>query len=287
MQGILLDNWSIENIITCSTESDKINYSKEYMDLLEAIVLWDDLYYPENSYSSWWKYIAEDHSINKIIQPLHYDEDEFNDEIDKKLKGIGGTRDFTDNVVNGAVRYMLLSNKNGLNYFPCNKRCLFLEQSKLYDNLKNINRFDIMRTFDREIVKYYKELNNFFGKNIFVFEFPVLVNYIIQNTPSNMSYIDYAIKLREDKRVVAYREYLNEIEVAINNTQWDKLRKFEKETKGLVRDIFETRELIDSISVNLLALPSFNVPISNLPSKKNVHLCFLRKLGDFAYKGKI
>lgn len=287
MQGILLDNWSIENIITCSTESDKTNYRKEYMDLLEAIVLWDDLYYPDNSYSSWWKYIAEDHSINKILQPLHSDEDEFNDEIDEKLKGICGTREFTDNVIIGALRYMLLSNKNGLNYFPCNKRCLFLEQSNLYDNLKNINRFDIMRTFDREIVEYYKELNDFFGKNIFVFEFPVLVNYIIQNTPSNMSYIDYAIKLREDKRVVAYREYLNEIEIAINNTQWDKLRKFEKETKGLVRDIFETRELIDSISVNLLALPSFNVPISNFPSKKNVHLCFLRKLGNFAYKGKI
>ena len=72
-----------------------------------------------------------------------------------------------------------------------------------------------------------------------------------------MSHIDYAIKLREDKYVVAYRKYLNEIEIAINCAQWDKLLKFEQETKGLVKDIFEAKRVVDSISVKSFSLTLF------------------------------
>ncbi len=74
--------------------------------------------------------------------------------------------------------------------------------------------------------------------------------------------------------------------MAINNAQWNKLLKFEEETKGLVRDIFETKKIVDSISMNLLALPSFSISTANLPFKKNIHLSFLRKLGKFAYKDR-
>lgn len=285
MQGILVDNWSIENIVVdCDLKADKKSYNKEYIDLLEAIVLWDDLYYPENTFSSGWKYFAHNHSIRKIVKPLDYKEEEFSDEIEEILEGIDKTNNFTEIVSKGAVKYMLFSNKIGLNYFPCQKRCVFLEQSNLFDNLKKINRFDIIGTFDKEIIKYYEELNDFFGKNLFTFELPLLADFIIQNTPDNMSNIDYAIKLRNDRHVVAYRKYLNEIEIAINNAKWNELLKFEEETKGLVRDIFGSKEVIDSISVNLLALPSFSISVDNLPFKRNIHLSFLRRLGKFAYK---
>lgn len=281
-----MDNWSIENIITCIYEEDGKSYNKEYIDLLEAIVLWDDLYYPENTYSLWWKYIGQDHCIKKIIKPLQDDEREFDDKIKEILKSINNTNNFSETVNRGAVKYLLLSNKNGLNYFPCEKRCIFLEQSNLFNIFKFISRFDIVGTLDKEIMKYYEELNNFFGKNIFSFEIPLLADFIIQNTPDNMSHINYAIKLREDKYVVAYRKYLNEIEIAINCAQWDKLSKFGQETKGLVKDIFEAKRVVDSISVNLLALPSFSISTANLPFKKKMHLSFLRKLGKFAYKGR-
>lgn len=284
MQGILMDNWSIQNIITRVSEDDRESYNKEYIDLLEAIVLWDNLYYPENANSSWWKYVGQDHSIKKIIKPIQNDEMEFSIEIEEILKDVNNANSFTETVNRGAVKYLLFSNKNGLNYFPCEKRCIFLQQSNLFDNINHISRFEIIGSFDKEIMKYYMELNDFFGKNVFSFEIPLLADFILQNTPNNMSHIDYAIKLREDRHVVAYRKYLNEIEIAINSAQWDKLLKFEQETKGLVKDIFEGKELIDSISMNLLALPSFSISIANLPFKKNIHLSFLRKLGKFAYK---
>lgn len=279
-----MDNWSIENIIAYVNEEDSKSYNKEYIDLLEAIVLWDNIFYPENTYSSWWKYVGKDHSINKIIKPIQDNAEAFRGEIEEILNNINNTNNFTEIISKGAVKYMLLSNKNGLNYFPCEERCIFLEKSDLFDNFKNISRFDIIRTLDKEIVKYYEELHKFFGKNIFSFEIPLLADFIIQNTPNNMSHIDYAIKLREDRHVVAYRKYLDEIEMAFNSAQWDKILKFEQETKGLVKDIFEEKKFVDSISVNLLALPSFNISIANFPFKKNVHLNFLRRLGKFAYK---
>ena len=39
-------------------------------------------------------------------------------------------------------------------------------------------------------------------------------------------------------------------------------------------DIFEEKRVIDSISMNLVALPSFNIPTANLPFKKKIHLSF-------------
>lgn len=279
-----MDNWSIENVIACIYEDDIKSYNKEYIDLLEAIILWDDLYYPENTYSSWWKYIDQEHSIKRIIKPIQDDEKDFNDEIEEILKNIHNTNNFTKTVYEGAVKYMLFSNKNGLNYFPCEKRCIFLEQSNLFNSFKDVSRFDLIGTLDKEIMKYYEELNKFFGKNVFSFELPLLADYIIQNTPNSMSHIDFAIKLRQDRHIVNYRKYLNEIEMAINTAQWNKLLKFEEETKGLVKDIFEEKNIVDSISVNLLALPSFSVSTTNLPFKKNLHLSFLHKLGKFAYK---
>lgn len=52
-----------------------------------------------------------------------------------------------------------------------------------------ISRFDIIRTFDKEIITYFNDLNNFFffgGGDVFSFELPLFVDFIIQNTPNNM-----------------------------------------------------------------------------------------------------
>lgn len=280
MESILLDNWSIENVVSNSSELNTQN--KKYFDLLEAIVLWDNLYYPDNSYSTWWKHIGQDHIINKVVKPLYDDESELKEETEIILNDIKGKFQFTDNVSIGSIRYTLLSNKHGMNYFPCEKRSIFLNQIGMYNYFDVIDRYDIMGAFDSEILKYYSELNDFFGKTVFNFEFPVLVDYIIQNTPKNMSYLEYAIKLRKDKQVVAYRKYLKEIEDAFNTGKWNKIFEFEDATKQLVDDIYKRKKLVESITINLLALPSFNVS-TNILYKRKIHLNFLRKLVEFSY----
>lgn len=171
-----MDNWSVENIVTCNSEDNCKSYNKEYIDLLEAVILWDNLYYPENEYSTFWKYFGQDQSIKKIIKPLQYAEVDFADEIEKILKDVPYLGDFKEIVAKGAIKYLLLSNKNGLNYYPCEKRSIFLEQNNfLYNLLKDkelINRLELMRIFDGEIIKYYEELNNFFKKIYLHLKFP-------------------------------------------------------------------------------------------------------------------
>lgn len=94
--------------------------------------------------------------LKKITKPTQDDENEYSSEVEELLKSINNANNFTETVNKGAVKYMLLSNRNGLNYFPCEKRCMFLRQSNLFNNCKCIRRFEIIGTLDKEIMKYYE-----------------------------------------------------------------------------------------------------------------------------------
>lgn len=237
MNGILLDNWTLQDLYSGELKTD----TERFNELLEAIVLWDNLFYPNNTYSMWWKYISQNHDFINVLKPLPDDEKSFTDESREIFYSIG-TENYTDVVGAGSIRYALLSNKNGLDYFPCSKRSAFLSQSKIRDIIPNmLSRYDLMGTFDKEVIKYYKELNSFLGNDIIKFEVPILVDFIKYNTPSNMDYIDYAIELRKEKSVKKYREYLGEIEQSINNAQWGKVSEFKSATEELVHDILRKK----------------------------------------------
>lgn len=280
MNGILLDNWALQDLYSGELKTD----TERFNELLEAIVLWDNLFYPNNTYSMWWKYISRNHDFINVLKPLPDDEKSFMNESKDIFYSIG-TENYTDVVGVGGIRYALLSNKNGLDYFPCSKRSAFLSQSKIRDIIPNmLSRYDLMGTFDREVMKYYKELNGFLGNDIIKFDVPILVDFIKYNTPSNMDYVDYALELRKEKSVIKYREYLGEIEQSINSAQWSKVSAFKSATEELVRDILRKKSFAYSITISILALPSFNIDIPFLSYKKYLHFSFLRELGDFVYK---
>ena len=46
---------------------------------------------------------------------------------------------------------------------------------------------------------------------------PILSKYIIENTPNDMSPIDYAFHLKNEGTVIEYRDYLNQIELALES----------------------------------------------------------------------
>lgn len=280
MNGILLDNWTLQDLYTEKIKTDLEEYNK----LLEAIVLWDDIYYPNNTYSTWWKYISMNHEFNKLLKPFPDDEKIFKEESEKFFYSIKAKSDFTEAVGVGSIRYAILSNKNGLDYFPCSKRSAFLSQDEIKKIIPNmISRYDLMETFDKEVIRYYKELNSFLGNDVIKFDVPVVVDFIHENTPSNKDYIDYAMELRREKNVIKYREYLSEIEQAINNAQWNKISEFKCATEELVKNIIDKKPCTYSITVSILALPSFNIDIPCLSYKKYIHLSFLRDLCNFAY----
>lgn len=278
MNGILLDNWTLEDIYSEEIE----NCEKTYNDLLEAIILWDNLYYPENSSSSWWKYISDNNGLKDIITPLFDNEKMFEIETKEIYNSVPSFKSYTKTVGMGGIRYALLSNGNGFDYFPCTKRSAFLSQKIIKEKIQQtITRHDLMETFDKEALRYYKELNDFLGGEIIKFKTPILADYILQNTPSDMSCIEYALQLRMDKHVLRYRKYLGEVEHAINNAQWHVLSEFKYVTEELVQDIIKKKPCTFSMTVGVFTLPSINIEIPFRLHKKYIHLSFLRDLGKF------
>lgn len=50
MKKVLIDNWSMHNI----AQGMNGQIAEEYSDLLSTLVLWDEIYYPNNDRSSYW-----------------------------------------------------------------------------------------------------------------------------------------------------------------------------------------------------------------------------------------
>ena len=283
MDGILLDNWSLEDLI----EGYSYESNKAYYNLLETIVLWDKLYYPENEYSLWWKHISQDNSIKKVLIPFPDNNSEFQDEAVDIFNNLKDSDKYSRIVGIGGIRYSLLSNNSGLDYFPCIKRSEFLScinRKQFYSEM--MNRFKLTYALDNEVKKYYAELSEFLGTNEIQFEVPLLADYIIQNTPSSMSHIEFAIQLREEKGIKSYRRYLHKIEEAFNNGNWNKIFIYKDATKEIVHEIFKDKPVVESAGCDILAAPSINVSFTKHPIIKYVHLNFLRKVTKFAYKNR-
>lgn len=284
MNGILLDNWSLEEIISDTLLEKNITYT----NLLEVLVLWDDIYFPDNEHSFWWKHGIDDYSIKDIIIPFADDKNEFQKEAEDIFNKLDRSNQNSRIIGIGGIRYSLFSNKKGLDYFPSTKRCEFLNninQREYYSQV--MNRYKLLHALDKEVQKYYDELSDFLSVNTIQFELPLLAQFIMQNTPCGMSHIQFAIRLREDKSIKRYRKYLNKIETAFNNGNWKELFHYENATKEIVHDIFKEKTMVDSVTCGILALPSINFSFSKRSVEQYVHLSFLKKLAKFAYERHI
>lgn len=275
MNGILLDNWSLEEL---TVEKD-YKKSAAYYDFLETLVLWDDIYYPDNSYSYWWKKLLTDNSLKDIIKPLKDNGNKFMEEASEIYNEVPDNDIYGKIAGEGGIRYSLLSNSKGLDYFPSQRRRDFfdkIDQKTFYSNF--LNRYTLTHALDSEVKRYYAELSAFLSTHEIRFELPLLAGYIIKNTPPDMSDIDYAVLLRKDKAVILYKQYLNRLERALNKGELEDLFEYENALQELVRDIFKGGRDGVSLSCGVLISPSINLPLKKYDIKKYVHLNFLKRL---------
>lgn len=284
MNAIMIDNWlAQEAILNEYTFKDEL--SLNYQKLLSAIVLWDEIYYPLNEKSIQWKMINNS-EINIFLKPL---------EDYKRLFEYEANSIYIENyqklerrlIAKEGIRYLLLSNYQGFDYVPSSARNLFFERYNPYNILNKLNRFDFIKTLDKEIVDYFDELNSKFGRNVFEIQRPVLVDFIIQNTPKSMSYIEFALKLREEKSVIQYRKYLTELENSLENREWKKLQElFEISSEVVHNAVKLDKKSIGTIEFSFSALPALNFSKEIEISKRKIHLTFLDKLSEFAFDGR-
>ena len=73
MADIMIDNWTLQRAaISINDTYEKISSpNEEYVKLIEALVLWDHVYFIDNEYSQYWKkFLYRLHRLTRAHSPL-------------------------------------------------------------------------------------------------------------------------------------------------------------------------------------------------------------------------
>lgn len=307
MNKIMVDNWFMEEVVA-DINDNKIYNSQNYADLLMAIVLWDEVYYPKNS-RNWWKSFPS--QIQNALNPIDDIEDKIFLEYEviknpllylliySNRSDLISSHEYISKL---ALHYAKLSSKNGCDYLPCKKRQSFLMQYMEPQNIqKSLLRMKMQGNLDKSIEEYYtdtyKALLDFSDLKL---NMPVLVNFIFDNTPKGMTPVDYAFHLKNEGSVIRYREYLSQVEDALENQNWKDLRFLLRCSNDAVSEIVSLdKKSIGSLRIRILPTPSVllkydgvNADISSTPSLemkmniqnpfRKIHLTFLKDLTRYA-----
>jgi len=142
MNKVMVDNWFLEDIIKYFLDEKK-NASNSYEELLMAIVLWDEVCYPQNAFN-WWTSIPS--HIQDRLCPID----------DTKDKGISGIcLQSIGAPINMVLHYMELSSNHGCDYLPCSARRKSDDCYSLLDHA--LLEIDMQRNLDQAIKEYYRE----------------------------------------------------------------------------------------------------------------------------------
>lgn len=310
MNGIMVDNWFMEEVIA-DIRDQKIHRSNYYAELLMAIVLWDEVYYPLNKYN-WWNSIPS--QAQNMLRPLEDEKEDGKNESIKALfrfKGLSEEEfdwlkwrepivsDPEDIISSGAIRYLALSGKNGLDYLPCVQRQNFLRKYCGADNMRiSLSRMnlqgDLTKTIKEYYVETYKALIDFSSLEI---KMPVLANFIIDNAARDMTPVDFAFHLKNEGAVIKYRNYLRELEIALEKQNWKELRHLLRCSEDAVNSVISMdRNRLNGISVSFFPTPAIilknnkiEASISSSPSltigeigSRKFNLTFLRDITKYA-----
>ena len=70
MKSVMIDNWVIEDIATLGKN---MIYSSGFHKIIEAIILWDKVYYPNNEKSTFWKILTQEQKVEEYLIPCSED----------------------------------------------------------------------------------------------------------------------------------------------------------------------------------------------------------------------
>ena len=129
MSDILVDNWTMQTAATNSVDvfAFRAEPDPDYIRLIEAIVLWDNLYYVENEFTAYWKELLHKFDYDEFIRPITELKDQNIQLYTGHAKELA-ILDGSDVVRSGALEYCALADQLCMNYLPAGKRMEYLEK---------------------------------------------------------------------------------------------------------------------------------------------------------------
>ena len=289
MGAVMMDNWGIEGAVQYLVDEKIEINDKVWINFLAAILLWDEIWYPDSpGFTGNWLEILKTDSRLASLQTLLYPIDKglvrmSEDEILHDWYGIFNPRsDKEDTRLTRTPFYVILSNMLGIN--------ALLHPDRRDDSIMELlgrcfTRLHLFNRVDRELMEYYTRVNEELGMELYRFEYPVLFDYIRKNADNRMDELSAAIRLREDKDVIAFKEMIGDIETTVNkgNTQslLTQLHLVSDAAKELTNR-YNRKLSLGEITLSLK--PSISKKISiDIPCNKNlkIHLAFINRLLDF------
>jgi hypothetical protein len=302
MGAIMIDKLSIENIVEYlgddypggfgdyfyefSGRRDPYSLEQCWDNFLTAIVLWDEIWHFETRDYAWENMFIHPKVINNIKNIVHkinikmIDEPFYNMFFD--LTQIDSSR--TPNFHRHTIAYQLISNSLGVPFLAHPRRA-----THLFDELIHFSRFDLLKRVDKELIKYYNNINNILKRDLLRFNYPVLVDYIISKANTPEEEIEAAMSLRNEKFVVDFRNQMNKIELSIKNGDTQKILSELKMVSDLAKDItkrYNKKTKLGEFSISLS--PSLTIPLNfSKNSKRELHATFIRKLINFGVDKRV
>lgn len=296
MNNVLIDNWSLENIIHDLDNIDLLLRNPTFHNILEALFLWDNIYFPKNEFSLYWNLLLEDSVLKNFLIPL-----EDNEEFEEESRALYNTHyrqnHYTENIACGAIRYIMLSAENRIDYLPCPQRSEFIQESNINKLLFNYGqmpvngrnnipmpRKELWSTLDRELKKYYIEFEKQYSNSYYEVELPVLANYIIYIKPDNINYFEYARSLKRKLFADILIKYIEKTEKDIANGNFVANNVFKNDMKDIVDSICSNdRRLITVRSAKLFPTLSYSFYLNDI---RKINFIFARKIVKYAVTNK-
>ena len=297
MSKILLDG---QGLLDATREINAFHYrsinSAEFdalANLIYAIILWDDAYIIYEPFTSVERHVL--HYFNNLGTNINlFRRMKLSPETEKRL-----SRHFFDNIpledvtvdpVLGnygykalhhdkrkALGYLLVANESGMDYLPAPKRAELLEQIN-YQSF--FHRKDVLDCLDSHLIAFYEQLNKSIGKSSIHYQFPVLLDYMLEKYGSIEDVIKYSIDFKYTPSVVRFRAELDGLNEAFINGNLLEVRNYFESIQGVVDDITRSRNIKKTVDVSISFPPSLSFSI-DIPKMRPNQLIFVKKLAKY------
>lgn len=287
----MIDNLSVESISkllmnkNISIFKDNNNESilhdsyNVWVNFIMALTIWDEIWTFQKSPQKRWLEAFETQTeiayLDNIVYPIKREmiDELLLDEYDYIILNQ------TSNSLERHLQYQAIANYLNIPFLshPARKESYLKELTSYY-----FHRGELLNRIDNELRQYYIAINKELGREALQFSYPVLYDYITEESNTMEEEMKMAIKLRNDKDIVTYRKHMSDVEEAVarGDTQvlLAELNMISELSQNITSQYKKTRlgELTISLS------PSISVPIDLTKSRvRMLHATFTRKLIEF------